>query len=62
LGLEADHLPPSIVEVNDGVRLHLHSPIRLHGVVSSSAQGQVCLSNFTLSWSCVCGGGGGRHP
>jgi hypothetical protein len=30
---EADHSPPSSVEVKEWVELYLHSPIRLHGVV-----------------------------
>jgi hypothetical protein len=32
---EADHSPPSIAEVKEFVKLYLHSPIRLHGVVLS---------------------------
>jgi hypothetical protein len=32
---EADHSPPSSVEVKEWVELHLHFPIRLHGVVLS---------------------------
>jgi hypothetical protein len=34
-GREADHSPPSNFEVKECVELHLHSPIRLHGVVVS---------------------------
>jgi hypothetical protein len=33
--LEADHSPPSSVEVKECVELYLHSPLRLHGVVRS---------------------------
>jgi hypothetical protein len=32
-GREADHSPPSSVEVKEWVALYLRSPIRLHGVV-----------------------------
>jgi hypothetical protein len=32
-GREADHSPPSTAEVKECVKLYLHSPIRLHGVV-----------------------------
>jgi hypothetical protein len=35
LGRETDHSPPSSAEVKECVELHLHSPIRLHGVVPS---------------------------
>jgi hypothetical protein len=35
LGREADHSPPSSVEVKECMELYLHSPIRLHGVVLS---------------------------
>jgi hypothetical protein len=34
-GRETDHSPPSNAEVKEYVRLYLHSPIRLHGVVLS---------------------------
>jgi hypothetical protein len=34
-GREADHSPPSSVEVKEFVALYLHSPIPLHGVVLS---------------------------
>jgi hypothetical protein len=34
-GLEADHSIPSSAEVKEWVELHLHSPIRFHGVVFS---------------------------
>jgi hypothetical protein len=34
-GREADPSPPFSVEVKECVELHLHSPIRLHGVVLS---------------------------
>jgi hypothetical protein len=34
-GREADHSPPSSVEVKEWVELYFHSPIRLHGVVLS---------------------------
>jgi hypothetical protein len=34
-GREADHSPPSRAEVKEWVELHIHSPIRLHGVVLS---------------------------
>jgi hypothetical protein len=34
-GREADHSPPSSAEVKELVELHLHSPIRPHGVVLS---------------------------
>jgi len=34
-GREADHSPPSSAEVKECVKLYLHSPIRLHGVVLS---------------------------
>jgi hypothetical protein len=42
-GLEADHSPPSSVEVKGCVELYLHSPIRVHGVVLHyrKAQGQL---------------------
>jgi hypothetical protein len=42
---EADHSPPSSAEVKEWVELYLHSPIRLHGLMLSSAQGQLY---FTL--------------
>jgi hypothetical protein len=32
---EADHSPPCSAEVNECVKLYLHSPIFLHGVVLS---------------------------
>jgi hypothetical protein len=32
---EAEYAPPSSAEVKECVELHLHSPIRLHGVVLS---------------------------
>jgi hypothetical protein len=32
-GREADHSPPSNGEVKERMELHLHSPIRLHGIV-----------------------------
>jgi hypothetical protein len=35
LGREADHSPSSSAEVKECVELHLHSPIRLHGVALS---------------------------
>jgi hypothetical protein len=38
-GREADHSPPYSAEVKECVELYLHSPIRLHGVVLSQAQG-----------------------
>jgi hypothetical protein len=34
-GREADHSPPSSAEAKECVKLYLHSPIRLHGVVLS---------------------------
>jgi hypothetical protein len=34
-GREADHSPPSSVEVKECVELYIHSPIRLQGVVLS---------------------------
>jgi hypothetical protein len=34
-GREADHSPPSTVEVNECVDLYLHSLVRLHGVMLS---------------------------
>jgi hypothetical protein len=34
-GREADHSPPSIVEVKERVELYLHFPVRLRGVVLS---------------------------
>jgi hypothetical protein len=34
-GREADHLPPSSVEVKECVVLCVHSSIRLHGLVLS---------------------------
>jgi hypothetical protein len=34
-GPEADHSPPPSAEVKECVKLYLHSPIRLHGVVLS---------------------------
>jgi hypothetical protein len=33
-GREADHSPPSSAEVKECVDLYLHSPVRLHGVIS----------------------------
>jgi hypothetical protein len=42
-GCEADHSPPSSAEVKGWVELYLHSPICLHGVVFSWAQGQLYL-------------------
>jgi hypothetical protein len=42
-GREADHSLPSSAEVQECVELYLHSPIRLHGVVLISAQGQIYL-------------------
>jgi hypothetical protein len=44
-GREANHSPPSNVEVKECVELYLHSPVRLHGVVLSlnKAQGQLYL-------------------
>jgi hypothetical protein len=49
-GRKADHLPPSSAEVKEWVEPYLHSPIRLHGVVLSEAQGQLyfTLLYFTL--------------
>jgi hypothetical protein len=35
LGSEADHTPPSNVEVKECVELYLHSPICFHGMVLS---------------------------
>jgi hypothetical protein len=35
LGREADHSPPSSVEIKERVELYLPSPIRLHGVALS---------------------------
>jgi hypothetical protein len=32
---EADHPPPSSAEVKECVKIYLHFPIRLHGVVLS---------------------------
>jgi hypothetical protein len=34
-GREADYSPPSSAEVKERVELHLHFPVRLHGVVLS---------------------------
>jgi hypothetical protein len=42
-GHEDDHTPPSRAEVKECVELYLYSPIRLHGVVLSYAQGQLHL-------------------
>jgi hypothetical protein len=42
-GREAGHSPPSSAEVKECVEIYLHSPIRLHGVVLSYAQGQLFL-------------------
>jgi hypothetical protein len=42
-GREADHSPPSSAEGKECVELYLHSPIRLHGVMLSEAQGQLYL-------------------
>jgi len=39
-GREADQSPPSSAEVRERVELHLHSPIRLHGVVLSFKEAQ----------------------
>jgi hypothetical protein len=33
LGCEDDHSPPSSAKVKECMKLYLHSPIRLHGVV-----------------------------
>jgi hypothetical protein len=41
---EADHSPPSNAKVEECVELYRHSPIRLHGVVLSQAQGLYLLS------------------
>jgi hypothetical protein len=43
---EADHSPPSSTEFKECVELYLHSPIRLHGVVLSKTQGQLCFGLF----------------
>jgi hypothetical protein len=40
---EVDHSPPSSAEVKVCVELYLHSPIRLHGVDLSYAQGRLYL-------------------
>jgi hypothetical protein len=32
---EADHSPPSSVDIKECMELYLHSPIRLHGMVLS---------------------------
>jgi hypothetical protein len=37
-GSEADHSIPFIAEVKKGVRLYIHSPIRLHSVLLSKVQ------------------------
>jgi hypothetical protein len=42
-GREADHSHPSSVKFKECVELYLHSPIRLHGMVLSEAQGQLYL-------------------
>jgi hypothetical protein len=52
-GREAHHSPPSSAEIKECLELYLHSPIRLHGVVRSLAQGQlylylVCVVNLLL--------------
>jgi hypothetical protein len=51
-GREADHSPPSSVEVKEWVELYLHSPIRLHGVVLSSKTKH--RDTFTLAHRCSC--------
>jgi hypothetical protein len=43
-GCEADHSPPPSAEVKECVELYCHSPIRLHDVVLSEAQGQLYLN------------------
>jgi hypothetical protein len=51
---EADHSPPSSAEVKECVELYLHSPIRLHGVVLSEAQGQLYLLLYFTLLQTVC--------
>jgi hypothetical protein len=62
-GREADHLPPSSVQVKRWVELYLHSPILLHGVVLSLSTGTTLCSLYTFltsfsihTWSLPSGG------
>jgi hypothetical protein len=48
-GHEADHSPPSSVEVKECVELYLHSPIRLNGVALIKKFGSVRLAIHTSS-------------
>jgi len=48
LGREADHSPPSRAEVKI-TWSYTSTPIRLHGVVLSEAQGQLILSKFCMN-------------
>jgi hypothetical protein len=43
-GCEADHSPPSVAEVKNAWSYTSTPPVRLHGVVRFSAQGQLCPS------------------
>jgi hypothetical protein len=52
LGCETDSSPPSSSEVKECVEIYLHSPIRLHGVVLSSAQG-LYLYFYHISWRSI---------
>jgi hypothetical protein len=47
---EADHSPPSSVEVKEYVNLYLHSPIHLHGLVLSSKKAQRQLYFYLLPY------------
>jgi hypothetical protein len=53
-GREADHSPPSSAEVKQCVELYLYSPIRLHVVVLSSAQGQLYLYLYRVFYCIRC--------
>jgi hypothetical protein len=37
----ADHSPPSSAKVKEGVELHLHSPVGLHGVLLTLSTGTI---------------------
>jgi len=47
---EADHSPPSSAEVNKAWSYTSTPPICLHGVVLSSAQGQLCCNIYVHNW------------
>jgi len=45
-GHKADHSPPSSAKVKEWVKLHLHSPVCLHGMVLSYEKHR---NSFTFS-------------